>query len=1206
MKKMLLIVLTITTLFGCNKGNADKKPKLLVNKPKYLVNIDLLGGYLHDYRNSLKKYVEHGDTIPYPGIPRWNNGYEYAGGWETADGETFNFAKAQSSDSTEGTKIRKELTIRPKIRFDKDQANNIENSLNAIFKKNRDIKNLKSKINELAALLDNAKRDLTDNSTKFIKTAINLQEARINSNKDAIITLNNKSKEIDKLIAEMRRYFKPNPYIADDYLHQYFVKSEIPASLINTMKKIENHALDEKYEEAVNKCNTDNQQNILPGDDLQIQKRAEKKVFEIFRENFSEQIKLAEERIRKKAYREYFPSSDEIRKRAEEKVLKLNLKSNADFQEVLKCEIKHKKIKLNAKRCSACKDAALSLKNSQAYALDKEYKELAVSMPKNNNFSLNALSLDSYSIIKAINLLEALSKDKDNDEYKTSYGFSDIIKQDDKLNNQTPLGKLLHETYKKEKENRKKEALDEMQNTIKAYGPKELEAKNFKMDIVIDLRRQAEDLELQSTQTIALLPSIALKNEAAVRRTIADTIEKQISDSGINLEENSAGDKEAEATGIIEMINERREIYGLKALKDKLKPARKSLLGTFQNIYQKIVDIETKKAMESFKSQADVIENIKSGIKKLNSIPKTYRERDQYNPDNYKKIIKKIESAIKKLNFADAIKGIEEIKSGIDKSKSEIDDIVTAAKLFKQEEDIKSQIDIVEKINSNNPKLNDKINNSVNYNKKIIGDGVAQLFKQVENLKRQNSKIQKVKYSINELKPKVDISAESSLPNNYKESIEKISSDINKIFFWNAAESIKQYASKINKLIKEPLFSTRENGYGEISKLSNYKKIIGDDVAQLFKQAENLKSQANAIKKIKSDIKKLKLSAPDADKKSIENIISDIKELKLSAGFKNIDNTLDKLKNATDNSANYKEIVGEAVEKSMELLILDNYKKTMERLSRSFNKLGEKPIIELKELAKDLESEINDIIKSKELLTPSGHIFANELKENFQSQANANKNIDKSKLKTQSQETLAYVQKTQESLQLQADTIENIKKNIDKLKPKTDVSISLEKLEEEFFNIKKIKSDINGLKCRAARDTAIDIRKKAENLLQEATTKTDLKSATKLRIKANALINTANKIEIEGNLRYPIEEVNENIEYIAEEKRKERQKIYALDQLSAQEKDDRQHLLQSYNYYENIKDAVLGYQANIKKLVEEFNLLKGDFRKNYGDFPSPF
>ena len=91
--------------------------------------------------------------------------------------------------------------------------------------------------------------------------------------------------------------------------------------------------------------------------------------------------------------------------------------------------------------------------------------------------------------------------------------------------------------------------------------------------------------------------------------------------------------------------------------------------------------------------------------------------------------------------------------------------------------------------------------------------------------------------------------------------------------------------------------------------------------------------------------------------------------------------------------------------------------------------------------------------------------------------------------------------------------------------------------------------------------------------------------------------------EIEGNLRYPIEEVNENIEYIAEEKRKERQKIYALDQLSAQEKDDRQHLLQSYNYYENIKDAVLGYQANIKKLVEEFNLLKGDFRKNYGDFP---
>ncbi|MCA6085014.1 hypothetical protein [Candidatus Endomicrobiellum agilis] len=1206
MKKMLLVVLTITTLFGCNKGNADKKPKLLVNKPKHLVNIDLLGGYLHDYRNSLKKYVEHGDTIPYPGIPRWNNGYEYAGGWETADGETFNFAKAQSSDSTEGTKIRKELTIRPKIRFDKDQANNIENSLNAIFKKNRDIKNLKSKINELAALLDNAKRDLTDNSTKFIKTAINLQEARINSNKDAIITLNNKSKEIDKLIAEMRRYFKPNPYIADDYLHQYFVKSEIPASLINTMKKIENHALDEKYEEAVNKCNTDNQQNILPGDDIQIQKRAEKKVFEIFRENFSEQIKLAEERIRKKAYREYFPSSDEIRKRAEEKVLKLNLKSNADFQEVLKCEIKHKKIKLNAKRCSACKDAALSLKNSQAYALDKEYKELAVSMPKNNNFSLNALSLDSYSIIKAINLLEALSKDNDNDEYKTSYGFSDIIKQDDKLNNQTPLGKLLHETYKKEKENRKKEALDEMQNIIKAYGLKELEAKNFKMDIVIDLRRQAEDLELQSTQTIALLPSIALKNEAAVRRTIADTIEKQISDSGINLEENSAGDKEAEATGIIEMINERREIYGLKALKDKLKPARKSLLGTFQNIYQKIVDIETKKAMESFKSQADVIENIKSDIKKLNSIPKTYRERDQYNPDNYKKIIKKIESDIKKLNFADAIKGIEEIKNGIGKSKSEIDDIVTAAKLFEQEEDIKSQIDIVEKINSNNPKLNDKINNSVNYNKKIIVDGVAQLFKQVENLKRQNSKIQKVKYSINELKSKVDISAESSLPNNYKESIEKISSDINKIFFWNAAESIKQYASKINKLIKEPLFSTRENGYGEISKLSDYKKIIGDDVAQLFKQAENLKSQANAIKKIKSDIKKLKLSAPDADKKSIENIISNIKELKLSAGFKNIDNTLNELKNATDNSANYKEIVGEAVEKSMELLILDNYKKTMERLSRSFNKLGEKPIIELKELAKDLESEIDDIIKSKELLTPSGHIFANELKENFQSQANANKNIDKSKLKTKSQGTLAYVQKTQESLQLQADTIENIKKNIDKLKPKTDVSISLEKLEEEFFNIKKIKSDINGLKFRAARDTAIDIRKKAENLLQEATTKTDLKSAAKLRIKANALINTANKIEIEGNLRYPIEEVNENIEYIAEEKRKERQKIYALDQLSAQEKDDRQHLLQSYNYYENIKDAVLGYQANIKKLVEEFNLLKGDFRKNYGDFPSPF
>jgi hypothetical protein len=1312
MKKLLSIALMITTLFGCNKkanvnrhrlaqqdAPANSNPaeqwlnkldslfRVSVDpKPGYLVNIDLLGGFLPGYSsNKLKIQAEYGSTILDLGTPVWNNGYEYAGGWETSDGKPFNLTKI--------TKIRKGLAIHPKIRFNKNLANDIENRMNVIFKKHKELEDVTSKNEESTVLWNNATRDLENNSQIFIETTVNLLKALTNSNKDVVITLRNKLKGINKLIVETRRYPIPNPYITDEHLRQNFAKLEIPSlvNLLNSVKEIEKNYIPDKEHD---------------------------------HDNYN-----LDEHLNQIIHYHELPSEEE----------------KVELKHALEALHEHETAPHSLDSLDKRYTSPIPLQDNNA--LDKEYKEKAMALIlqrnkffNSNEFPFSTLGLNSYSTANAIKLLEALALNQDEEHsynYKTSYNFYDIIglTTPDILKKYSLLS-LLYQKYQEyckktnaEEKKYEKKAYDEMKN-IKDKR-KAVHAKGLKghlradRDAIFEQRRKAEDSELQSTQTSDLNSSIKLKMDATAQRNVANKIEKTDSyltnivgleetskssktslkesleakknlHSKIILEKISAADNKAK-----EIIDERQKSYGeVNVLKNKLKPAKKSLLDTYKKIIvgsdiENFIEEELTKNLEL---QANTTKEIKSGIEELSKLHK-YEPASQYIINTYKEIIKEIDGNTKKLKFS--ANAIKEIKSNIEKSKSETYEYAST-KLLKQVEDLKSQADTFENIKNNIEKLNYKkiiengiiengiIENSIIENS-IIENSIIELYKQLESLKQQsNPKIQEAKYYIKKLKSEIDISAKSSLPDTYKEIIKNIDSDINRISLQDKAESIKRYTGNLKLKIK---------------------KLTGDDAAklfkELFKEVEDLKLQVEGVKKIKSYIKKLNsanapgiikkfknffsksktlnnsdpdtpdkvkseinsIPVPDNHKKSIEKIKSNLKELKLSAAFKNINSNLDKLKNATDNSINHKKIIEEINDDLKKLNpvakvkdIGNNIKKLKSETNKlmkqyfpvKHKKIAEGTVAKLQKLAKNLQQQADaaekiksNINKLKAYPTESyiseimGQIIDDFNKSNFKAvveeiESNINKLNDEadkfvelyipdnykkimegigSSLKKLNdkigKDHIIKLKKLAKDLESQADATKKIKSSINKLNPEIDRNIltKLQRLEEniqlQVDAVKKIESNTMESKFKVDRDTVIELRTQAEDSRQEAATEIDSKSSIERMTMGNILDDTAS--EIEKNFKYPAElKPNNNIEFIAEKKREERRKIYGFYQLLTSQQIVKQNLLKSYEYYENINNMVLKYQENFQKLSKEFNLLKTNFSKNYGDFPLLF
>ena len=583
----------ITTLFGCNKKAKDNVNRhILVQQDAptnsnsarqwlkdkfvsffygtnpesgYWVNIDLLGGLLPGHRNSkLRIQAEYGSTILDLGTPVWNNGYEYAGGWETSDGKPFNLTKR--------TKIRKGLVIHPKIRFNKNLANDIENQMNVIFKKYKEIEDVNSKAKELIVLSTNVVHDLKNNSQTFVETTVNALKALTNSNKDIIIALRNKSKGINKLIAESRRYMLPNPYITDERLRQQFAKSEIPSlvNLLNSVKEIEKKDYDKGYDEDYDKDYDKDKDNYNLDDHLN----------QIIH------------------YHNLELSSEE---------------QKASLKHALKYIHEHETDPLDRSYISP-------VRSQNNDALDKEYKEKAMALILQRNkffnsnvFPFSTLGLNSYNIDEGIKLLEVLDQhiealdQSKKFNYKTSYDFRDIITQP--LKELEPVYKeyydKISEKEKYEKEKYEKEAYDEIKNIKdkrKAVYERELKGHTDSIflrskavelradrDAIFEMRRKAEDDELQSIQTSDLNSSIKLKMKATARRNVADEVEKKNSYLNIDLKEN------------------------LGTSKTSLKESKKSLEAKLEANRDKIFELERK--AEDSELQSTQTSDLNSSIK---------------------------------------------------------------------------------------------------------------------------------------------------------------------------------------------------------------------------------------------------------------------------------------------------------------------------------------------------------------------------------------------------------------------------------------------------------------------------------------------------------------------------------------------------------------------------------------------------------------